>query len=88
MVGDFTGRRFGLDGRVFLFTGTLARLSRNEAKQMVRSAGGLVASAMSQRVTDLVVGDKPGGKLTEAEKLGIAVMTEADFLKLMQEAGL
>ena len=78
----------GLDGRVFLFTGTLARLSRNEAKQMVRSAGGLVASAMSQRVTDLVVGDKPGGKLTEAEKLGIAVMTEADFLKLMQEAGL
>lgn len=76
----------GLDERVFLFTGTLIHVSRNEAKQMVRTAGGQVASSMSQRVTDLVAGAKPGSKLIEAERLGIAVLTEDAFLDLMQLA--
>ena len=77
----------GLSDRVFLFTGTLATLSRNEAKQLVRAAGGQVASSMSQRVTDLVAGTKAGGKLAEAGRLGITVLSEDAFLELMQEAG-
>ncbi len=77
----------GLSQRIFLFTGSLEALSRNEAKQMVRAAGGQVASAMNQRVTDLVAGAKPGSKLAEAEKLGIRILTEADFLKLIEEGG-
>ena len=76
--------RPGLSGRVFLFTGSLA-MSRNEAKQMVRSAGAQVASSLSRRVTDLVVGANPGSKLAEAERLGIAIMTETAFLDLMQQ---
>ena len=77
----------GLSQRIFLFTGSLEALSRNEAKQMVRAAGGQVASAINQRVTDLVAGAKPGSKLAEAEKLGIRILTEADFLKLIEEGG-
>ncbi len=77
----------GLGERVFLFTGTLASLSRNEAKQMVRAAGGQVASSMSQRVTDLVAGVKAGSKLAEAERLGISILSEDAFLTLMREAG-
>lgn len=75
----------GLSQRVFLFTGTLESLSRNEAKQMVRATGGQIASSLSRRVTDLVAGSNPGSKLAEAEKLGIAIMTETDFLRLLQE---
>lgn len=73
-----------LGQRVFLFTGSLERLSRNEARQLVRSAGARVASAMGRRVTDLVVGAHPGSKLAEAERLGVNIMTETDFLELMQ----
>lgn len=76
--------RSGLSQRVFLFTGSLERLSRNEARQLARSAGAQVASAMSRRVTDLVVGAHPGSKLAEAERLGLNIMAEADFLALMQ----
>ena len=72
--------------RVFLFTGTLESLPRNEAKQMVRAFGGQIASSLSRRVTDLVAGSNPGSKLAEAEKLGITIMTEKAFLRLLQEA--
>ncbi|MHB8790902.1 MAG: NAD-dependent DNA ligase LigA [Desulfobulbaceae bacterium] len=72
-----------LDGRVFLFTGTLAALSRNEAKQRVKAMGGQVVSALSSRVTDLVAGDKPGSKLKKAEELGIRILGEEDFVRLL-----
>ncbi|MDO5675865.1 MAG: NAD-dependent DNA ligase LigA, partial [bacterium] len=80
-------QEMGIGERVFLFTGTLAGLSRNEAKQIVRAAGGQVASSMSRRVTDLVAGAKAGSKLAEAERLGIAVLSEEAFLELMRQTG-
>jgi DNA ligase (NAD+) len=49
-----------LAGRVFLFTGTLQTLSREEAKQLVKAYGGQVATSISHRVTDVVVGEKCG----------------------------
>jgi DNA ligase (NAD+) len=72
-----------LDGRVFLFTGTLSSLSRNEAKQRVKILGGQVVSAISKRVTDLVAGDKSGGKLKKAEELGVQILHEKDFIRLI-----
>ena len=72
-----------LDGRVFLFTGTLAEMSRNEAKQRAKAMGGQVVSALSSRVTDLVAGDKPGSKLKKAEELGIRVLGEEEFVRLL-----
>ncbi len=72
-----------LDGRVFLFTGTLSSLSRNEAKQRVKILGGQVVSAISKRVTHLVAGDKSGGKLKKAEELGVQILHEKDFIRLI-----
>ena len=76
-----------LAGRIFLFTGTLSAMTRDQAGALVKAAGGQTAGTISRRVTDLVAGEKAGGKLAQAEKLGIAVMDEAAFLQLMREHG-
>ncbi|NLX17879.1 MAG: NAD-dependent DNA ligase LigA [Desulfobulbus sp.] len=72
-----------LNGRVFLFTGTLSTLSREEAKQMVKAQGGQVATSISRRVTDVVVGNKAGSKQKKAAELGLALVNEAEFLQLV-----
>ncbi len=75
-----------LTGRVFLFTGTLQALSRDEAKQVVKAQGGQVASSISQRVTDVVVGEKAGSKKKKAEEMGLALLPEEAFLSLIEGA--
>ena len=77
-----------MQDRVFLFTGKLSVLSRKEAEELVRTAGARAVTAFSAKVTDLVAGEKAGSKLDQAKEQGIAVMSEADFIKLMQELGL
>ncbi|NOQ46886.1 MAG: NAD-dependent DNA ligase LigA [Desulfobulbaceae bacterium] len=72
-----------LDGLVFLFTGSLTGISRNEAKQLVKDMGARVVSGISGRVTDLVAGDKAGSKLKKAEQLGINIVREEQFLQLV-----
>jgi DNA ligase (NAD+) len=72
-----------LSGRVFLFTGTLQSMGRNEAKQIVKEQGGQVVSALSKRVTDFVAGEKAGGKLKKAQDRGIPVVSEDAFLALI-----
>lgn len=72
-----------LDDRVFLFTGSLSSMSRNEAKQRVKTLGGQVVSSVSGRVTDLVAGEKAGSKLRKAQEQGIRVLNEEQFLALV-----
>ncbi len=72
-----------LAGRVFLFTGTLKSMGRNEAKQIVKELGAQVVSGLSKRVTDLVAGEKAGGKLKKAKERGIYVVSEDEFLKII-----
>lgn len=86
IVPEETGGR-QLAGRVFLFTGTMAALSRNEAKQRVKALGGQVVSALSRRVTDLVAGDKPGSKLKNALDMGIRVLDENEFMGTIGHSG-
>lgn len=74
-----------LHGRVFLFTGTLSTLSREEAKKLVKGQGGQVATSISGRVTDVVVGDKAGSKRKKAEEMGLGILTEQDFLALIKQ---
>ena len=74
-----------LDGRVFLFTGSLASMSRNEAKQRIKALGGQVVSAVSSRVTDVISGEKPGSKLKKAEEMGLRVLNEEQFNRLLGE---
>jgi DNA ligase (NAD+) len=70
-------------GWVFLFTGSLAAMSRDEAKLRVKERGGKVASQISKKVTHVVVGDKPGSKLKKAQELGVKILTEEDFANLL-----
>lgn len=72
-----------LAGMVFLFTGTLASMSRAEAEERVRQLGGAAASGISKKVTHLVAGEKAGSKLKKAAELGIAVVDETAFLRLI-----
>ncbi|GAB4338184.1 MAG: NAD-dependent DNA ligase LigA [Desulfobulbaceae bacterium] len=74
-----------LEGRVFLFTGTLSAMSRSEAKERVKSLGGQVVSSLSKRVTDLVAGDKAGSKLARARELGTRILDEQEFLGLLEQ---
>jgi DNA ligase (NAD+) len=66
-------------GLVFLFTGSLGAMSRDEAKVRVKERGGKVASQVSKKVTHVVAGDKPGSKLTKARELGLTILTEKEF---------
>lgn len=72
-----------LEGLVFLFTGTLEKMSRNEAKQLVKNRGGRVVSGLSKRVTHLVAGNKGGSKLQKAADMGIPILDEVAFLRLV-----
>lgn len=74
-----------LAGQVFLFTGTLSAMSRNEAKQRVKVFGGQVASTISNRVTFLVAGEKAGSKLKKAEELGVRILNEQEFNRLLDQ---
>ncbi|NTV13664.1 MAG: NAD-dependent DNA ligase LigA [Desulfobulbaceae bacterium] len=73
-----------LAGKTFLFTGALTSLSRDEAKARVKAMGGQVASALSQKVTHLVCGDKPGSKLAKARDLELAILSEEDFKMILR----
>jgi len=77
-----TGTR-PLAGCVFLFTGSLAAMSRDEAKVRVKEQGGKVASQVSKKVTHVVVGEKPGSKLKKARELGLKLLTEKNFTDLL-----
>lgn len=72
-----------LTGRVFLFTGSLQAMSRDEAKRVVKAQGGQVAATVSERVTDVVVGEKAGGKIKKARDLHLPLLSETDFLQLV-----
>ena len=72
-----------LSGKTFVLTGTLAGMSRDEAKAKIVALGGSVSSAVSSKTTFVVAGGDPGSKITEAEKLGVPVLDEAGFLKLL-----
>ncbi len=71
-----------LAGLVFVFTGGLEKLSRDEAKQLVKDNGGQIASTITKTVTHVVAGAKAGSKLRKAEEMGKTVLTEEQFLAL------
>ncbi len=70
-------------GKTFVFTGTMSKLSRDKAKEIVRSLGGKVSSSVSKETDFVVVGEEAGSKLANAEKLGVAVISEEEFLKII-----
>ncbi|MCF8056298.1 MAG: NAD-dependent DNA ligase LigA [Desulfocapsa sp.] len=73
-----------LSGEVLLFTGSLKKLSRTEAKKLVKDNGGQIASGVTKKLTCLVVGDKPGSKVKKAREKGKKILTEDQFLQLLE----
>ena len=72
-----------LSGKTFLFTGTLNKLKRSEAEEMVEAKGGKLVSGVSSKLNYLVVGEDAGSKLEKAKKLGsVQILSEDDFLKI------
>jgi DNA ligase (NAD+) len=76
-----------LRGQTFVLTGTLAAMSRDQAKAKIEALGGKVSGSISARTNYLVCGENPGSKLDRATALGVAVLDEEGLLALLQPAG-
>jgi DNA ligase (NAD+) len=72
-----------LEGRTLVVTGTLEGFSREEAEEAIRAAGGKVAGSVSTKTDYLVAGEKAGSKLAKAQELGVAVLDEAGFRRVL-----
>jgi DNA ligase (NAD+) len=70
-------------GQTFVFTGALTKFTREDAEAEVKKRGGKATSSVSKNTSYLVAGDKAGSKLEKAQKLGVNVITEDDFLKMI-----
>ena len=68
-----------------MVTGTLPGFSRSEAEEAIRAAGGHAASTESAKTDFLVAGDKAGSKLARAEALGVPVLDEEGFRRILEE---
>lgn len=72
------------EGKTFVLTGTLETLSREEAKKIIQNNGGKVASRVSAKTDFVLAGENAGSKLSEAEKLKVKVLSEAEFQKMVK----
>ena len=71
-------------GKTFVFTGTIS-MPRDEAKARVQELGGKVSSSVSAKTSFVVAGEDPGSKYTNAQKLGISILNEEEFKKMLDE---
>jgi len=82
----FTGKKkergIKLAGKTFVLTGTLAHMTRDEAKKLIEDAGGRVAGSVSKKTDYVVAGSDAGSKLDKAKELGVAVIDEHEMKKL------
>jgi DNA ligase (NAD+) len=77
-----------LAGRVYVITGTLNEMGRDDAKQYLQTLGGKVTGSVSAKTDCLVAGEKAGSKLTKAQSLGIDILDEAGFIQLLRDCGM
>lgn len=70
-------------GKIFVLTGTLPSLSREEAKSMIKERGGSVSSAISKKTDYLLAGDDAGSKLQDAKDLGVKIISEEEFRTML-----
>lgn len=71
------------EGKRFVLTGSLQRYSREQAQDIIEKFGGKTSSSVSKKTDYLVAGEDAGSKLTKAQELGVTILSEADFLKML-----
>lgn len=76
-------KKEGVAGKTFVFTGGLENMTRDEAKALVRKFGGEISESVSKKTDYVVAGEEAGSKLEKADKLGVRVISEDQFLKLI-----
>jgi DNA ligase (NAD+) len=76
-----------LKGKTFVLTGTLPSLSREDAKQLIETAGGRVIGSVSAKTSYVVAGESPGQKYQDALAIGIKILTEAELVRMTQAKG-
>lgn len=74
-----------LNGLTFVLTGTLPTLKRDQAKEMIEKRGGKCSGSVSKKTSYVVAGEEAGSKLDKANELGITVLSEDEFLKMIGE---
>ena len=72
-----------LKGKTFVLTGSLEALTRSQAKELIENLGGRVSGSVSSKTDYLVAGSDPGSKLKTAQKLGIKILSEEEFIKII-----
>jgi DNA ligase (NAD+) len=80
VIGVFTGK-------TFVLTGTLPTMKREEAEQQILAAGGKVSGSVSKKTSYVLAGEEAGSKLDKARELGVPVIDEAGFRRLLQAGG-
>jgi DNA ligase (NAD+) len=76
-----------LQGKVFVLTGTLPRLTRNQARDLITAAGGRVTSSVTRKTDYVIAGEDAGSKYQQAERLNVPILDEADLHQVLQSEG-
>jgi DNA ligase (NAD+) len=72
-------------GKIVVLTGSLASMTRDDAKDRIEAAGGKVTGSVSKKTDYVVAGEEAGSKLDKARELGVAVVDEARFLQMLEQ---
>ncbi len=85
LIGNLVGSSTGnLVGKNFVLTGSLIGLTRDEAKDKIKALGGKVKAGVGREIDYVVVGAEPGSKYEKAKKMGIKIVAEVEFLKMIK----